>query len=134
MTTVTISHATKDMLIIFLLGFSIMWTKKFQMSKLSLEKEEELEIKLSTFSGAQRKLRILEKHLPLFNWLRQSLWLCGSQQAEKVLKEMGIPDHVICLLRSLFVGQETTEACMEQLIGSRLRKEYDRAVCCYLVC
>ena len=32
----------------------------------------------------------------------------------------------------MYVGQETTEPCMEQLIGSRLRKEYDRAVCCYL--
>ena len=34
-----------------MLGFSIMRTKNFQMSKLALEKEEELEIKLQTFSG-----------------------------------------------------------------------------------
>ena len=34
-----------------MLGFSIMQTKKFQMSKLDLEKEEELEIKLPTFTG-----------------------------------------------------------------------------------
>ena len=34
-----------------MLGFSIMWTKNFQMSKLGLEKEEELEIKLPTFTG-----------------------------------------------------------------------------------
>ena len=34
-----------------MLGFSIMQTKNFQISELDLEKEEELEIKLSTFAG-----------------------------------------------------------------------------------
>ena len=34
-----------------MLGLSIMLTKNFQISKLGLEKEEELEIKLSTFTG-----------------------------------------------------------------------------------
>ena len=35
-----------------MIGFSIMWTKKFQMNKLGLEKEEEPEIKLPTFAGS----------------------------------------------------------------------------------
>ena len=52
----------------------------------------------------------------------------------KALKEMGISDHLTYLLRNLYVGQEVTEPCMEQLIGSGLRKEYDRAVCCYPSC
>ena len=39
-----------------MLGFSIMQTKNFQMFKLGLEKEEELEIKLLTFAGSERKL------------------------------------------------------------------------------
>ena len=39
-----------------MLGFSIMQTKNFQMSKLGLQKEEEPEIKLPTFIGSQRKL------------------------------------------------------------------------------
>ena len=35
--------------------------------------------------------------------------LCGSQQTvEKILKEMGIPEHIICLLRNLYAGQEAT--------------------------
>ena len=52
----------------------------------------------------------------------------------KALKEMGIPDHLTCLLRNLYACQEATvEPCMEQLIGSRLRKEYNRAVCCHSV-
>ena len=48
---------------------------------------------------------------------------------------MGIPDHLTCLLRNLMqVKKRQLEPCMEQLIGSRLRKEYDRAVCCHPVC
>ena len=46
----------------------------------------------------------------------------------KALKEIGIPDHLICLLRNLYVGQEATELDMEQLTGSGLRKEYNKAV------
>ena len=34
--------------------------------------------------------------------------LCGSQQLWKILKEMGIPDHLTCFLRNLYAGQETT--------------------------
>ena len=52
----------------------------------------------------------------------------------KALKEMGILDHITCLLRNLYAGQEQQlESCMEQLIGSGLRKECNRAVCCHLV-
>ena len=61
-----------------LLGFSIMQTKNFQLSKLDLEKEKEPEIKLQTFSGSQRKLGNSRKHLPLFHQLHQRFWLYGS--------------------------------------------------------
>ena len=37
----------------------------------------------------------------------------------KVLKEMGIPDHLTCLLRKLYAGQEATELDMEQQTGSK---------------
>ena len=50
-TIVLISHASKVMLKILHSSFSIMQTKNFQMSKLGLEKEDKLEIKLSTFAG-----------------------------------------------------------------------------------
>ena len=36
----------------------------------------------------------------------------------KILKEMGIPDHLICLFRNLYAGQEATELDMEQQTGS----------------
>ena len=48
----------------------------------------------------------------------------------KILKEMGIPDHLICL-RNLYAGQEATELDMEERIGSKLGKEYIKAVYCH---
>ena len=45
---------------------------------------------------------------------------------------MGIPDHLTCLLKNLNVGQEATlEPDMEQQTGSKLGKEYIKAVCCH---
>ena len=49
----------------------------------------------------------------------------------KILKEMGMPDHLTCLLRNLYTGQEVTELYMEQLTGSKLGKEYNKAVYCH---
>ena len=114
-----------------MLGFSITQTKNFQVSKLGLEKEEELEIKLPTFAGSQRKQGNSRK--PCTSVSSTKAFDCvDHNKLWRVLKEMGIPDHFTCLLKNLYAGQEQQlESCMEQLIGSRLRKEYNRAVCCH---
>ena len=57
---------------------------------------------------------------PLTVWITNKLW--------EILKEMGIPEHLTCLLRKLYAGQEATELDMEQQIGSKLGKEYIEAV------
>ena len=50
----------------------------------------------------------------------------------KILKEMGLPDHLTCLLRNLYVGQiGTVRSGCEQQTGSKLRKEYIKAVNCH---
>ena len=49
----------------------------------------------------------------------------------KILKEMGIADHLTYLLRNLYAGQETTELDMEQQTGSKWEKEYVKAVFCH---
>ena len=49
----------------------------------------------------------------------------------KILKEMGIPDQLTCLLRYLYAGQEETEPDMEQQTGSKSGKEYIKAVYCH---
>ena len=49
----------------------------------------------------------------------------------KILKEMGIPDHLTCILRNLYAGQkQQLELDMEQQTGSKSGKEYIRAVYC----
>ena len=46
---------------------------------------------------------------------------------------MGIPDHLTCLLRNLYVGQEAKlEPNMKQQTGSKLGKEYVKVVYCHL--
>ena len=47
---------------------------------------------------------------------------------------MGIPDHLTCLLRNLYVGQEATELNMEQWTSSKLGKEDIKAVYCFSNC
>ena len=50
----------------------------------------------------------------------------------KILKEMGIPDHLTCLLRNLYAGQkQQLELDMEQQNGSKEEKEYVKAVYCH---
>ena len=50
----------------------------------------------------------------------------------KILQEMGIPEHLTCLLRNLYAGQkQQLELYMEQQTGSKLGKEYIKAVYCH---
>ena len=50
----------------------------------------------------------------------------------KILQEMGIPDHLTCLLRNLYaVKKQQLEPDMEQQTGSKLGKEYVKAVYCH---
>ena len=49
----------------------------------------------------------------------------------KILKEMGILDHLTCLLRNLNAGQEATELDVKQWTGSKWGKEHVKAVYCH---
>ena len=80
----------------------------FQMFNLDLEKAEEPEIKLPTSTGSSKKQKssrktsisaLLTMPKPLTVW-NTTNW--------KILKEMGIPDHLTCLLRNLYAGQQAT--------------------------
>ena len=80
----------------------------FQMFKLVSEKAEVPEIKLPTTVGSWKKEQssrktsisaLLTMPKPLTVWITIN-W--------KILKEMGLPDHLTCLLRNLYAGQEAT--------------------------
>ena len=78
------------------------------MFKMVLEKAEEPEIKLPISAGSSKKQESSEKHLFLFYWLHQSFDCVDHNKLWKILKEMGITDHLTCLLRNLHAGQEAT--------------------------
>ena len=61
----------------------------------------------------------------------KALTVC-SQQTGTFLKERGIPDHLTCLLRNPYASQEVTVPDMEQWAGSKLGKEYIKAIYCHL--
>ena len=81
---------------------------KFQMFKLDFEKAKESEIKLLKSIQSSKKQESSWKVSILLYWLYQSLWLCGSHKLLKILQEMGIPEHLTCLLRNLYASQEAT--------------------------
>ena len=87
------------------MGFNSMWTVNFQMV---LEKAEEPEIKLHISAGSSKKQESSrKKHLFLLYWLCQRLCVDHNKLC-KILKEMGIPDHLTCLLRNLYASQKAT--------------------------
>ena len=81
------------------------------MFKLDLEKAEEPEIKLPTSSGSSKKqenARKTSKHLLLLIDYTKTFGCVDHNKLWKSLKEMGIPDHLTCLLRNLYASQEAT--------------------------
>ena len=86
-----------------------MWTMNFQMFKLNLEQAEEPEIKLPTSVGSLKKQESSRKKIYL--WLidyAKTFDYVDHNKLWKIPKEMGIPDHLTCLLRNLYAGQEAT--------------------------
>ena len=80
----------------------------FQMFKLNLEKIEEPEIKLPTYVESLKKQESSRKTSISALLTRPKPMTVDHSKLWKILKEMGIPDHLICLLRNLYAGQEAT--------------------------
>ena len=79
------------------------------MFKLDLEKAEEPEVKLPTSPGSSKKQEssrktstsaLLTMPKPL------TMWITVKFHNSEILREMGIPDHLTCILRNLYAGQE----------------------------
>ena len=97
------------------------------MFRLDLEKAEEPEIKLPTSSGSLKNQEGSRKNINFcfidcakaFDYVdHNSLW--------KILQEMGIPDHLYCLLRNLYTGQEAT---VSTELGKRDWFQIGKGVC-----
>ena len=80
----------------------------FQMFKLDLVKAGEPEIKLLTSVGSSKKQEFQKNVYFCFIDYTKAFDRVHHQKLWKILKEMGIPDHLTCLLRNLYAGQEET--------------------------
>ena len=78
------------------------------MFKLVLEKDKEPEIKLWTFAGSSKKQEFQKNIYFCFIDHAKAFDCVDHNKLWKILKEMGIPDHLTCLLRNLYACQEVT--------------------------
>ena len=109
------------------------------MFKLVFEKTEEPEIKLPTSVGSSEKQESSRKasiSVLLTTLKPLTVWITTNW---KILKEMVIPDHLTCLLRNLYAccSRSKLELDIEQWTGSKMGKEYIKALYChpaYLTC
>ena len=76
------------------------------MFRLDLEKAEEPEIKLPISAGSLKKQEF-QKNICFIDYAK-AFDCVDHNKLWKILKEMGIPDHLTCLLRNLYAGQEAT--------------------------
>ena len=89
-------------------NFNSTWTMNLHMFKLYLEKAEEPEIKLPTSIGSPIKQESSRKTpISAFDYVK-AFDCVDHNKLWKILKEMGIPDHLTCLLKNLYVDQEAT--------------------------
>ena len=79
------------------------------MFKLNLEKAEEPEIKLPTSAGSYKKQENSRRTSTSASLTNAKAFDCvDHNKLWKILKEMGIPDHLTCLLKNLYAGQKAT--------------------------
>ena len=78
------------------------------MFKLDLEKAEEPEIKFPVFIGDHRKGKTIPEKKIYFIEYAKAFDSVDHNKLWEILKEMGIPDHLTCLLESLYAGQKAT--------------------------
>ena len=107
----------------------------FQILKLDLEKAEEPEIKLPTSVGLSKKQESSRKNSYFcFTNYTKAFDCVDHNKPWKILQEMGIPEHLTCLLRNLYAGQEAPVRTGHGTTDwFQIRKEYVRAVDCHLL-
>ena len=115
----------------------------FQIFKLDLEKGEESEIKLPTSSQSSKKQESSRNIYFCFTDYAKAFDCVNHKKLQKILKEVGTPDHLTCILRNLYAGleatvrtgHETTDwfqirkgVCQGCILSSRLFKLYAECI------
>ena len=105
----------------------------FQMFKLDLEKSKEPEIKLINICRIIEKAREFQKNIYFcFIDYVKAFDCVDHNKLWKILQEMGIPDHLTCLLTNLYAGQEATVRTGHGTTDwFQIGKEYIKAAYCH---
>ena len=103
------------------------------MFKLVLEKAEEPEIKIANICWIIEKARGFQKNIYFcFIGYAKAFDCVDHNKLWKILKEIGIPDHMTCLLRNQYAGQEATVRTGHGTTDwFQIGKEYAKAVYCH---
>ena len=101
------------------------------MFNLNLEKAKEREIKLPTSVGSSKKQESSRKTSTFALLTTPKPLAVDHNELWKILRELGIPDHLTCLLRNLYVKKQRLELDVEQQIGSKSGKEYVKTLYCH---
>ena len=105
------------------------------MFKLILENAEEPEIKLPTLIGSWKKAREFQKSIYFcFIDYTKAFDYVDPSKLWKILQEMGIPDHLTCLLRNLYAGQGAIVRTGHRTDWFQIGKEYIKAVVSLFLC
>ena len=98
------------------------------MYKLDLDKADEPDIKLPVLARSWKKQEnSRKKYLLCFTDYTKVFDCVNHNKLCKILKELGVPDYLTCLLRNLYA----VEPDMQQWTGSKLGKEYIKALYCH---
>ena len=87
-------------------GFSSMWTVNFQMFKLVFVKQRN-QRSIANIRWIIEKAKEFQKNICFIDYAKAFDYV-DHNKLWKILKEMGIPDHLTCLLKNLYTAQEAT--------------------------
>ena len=138
-TLVLISHAIKNMLKILQARLQLYMKRGLSDVQAGFRKCRETRVQITNIYWVIKKSQGMrpprrKKHLLLLHWQPKAIDCVDHNKLREILKEMRIPDHLIWFLRNLMqIKKQQLELHMEQWFGSKLGKEYIKAVYCHLL-
>ena len=131
-TTALISHASKEMLKFLQARLQQYMNRELPDAQAGYRKDRGTRGQIANICWIIKKAREFQKNIYFcFIDYDKAFDCVDHNKLWKILNEMGIQDHLTCLLRNLYAGQEATELDMEQQTGSKQEKEYIKAAYCH---
>ena len=131
-TIALISHTSKVMLKILQARLQLYVNHELPDVQAGFRKGRETRDQIANIHWIIMKAREFQKNIYLCFFDYTKAFDCvDHSKLWKILQEMGIPQHLACLLRNLYSGQEEIQLDMEQQTGSKLGKEHIKVVSCH---